>query len=605
MSEVPMPLPEDDLPPPDAFEAELVAYLDGELEPAAARKVEARLAADDAARTKADELKKTFDLLDYLPKSEPSPNFTTRTLEKIPALPATKPAGSQPVARTRTQSQPAPIDSNPNVPTPGASPAARSASRPMELTQRTLPLPIQRRASAAVWAAMVLVAVSACGAIGYFAALMFHAPRSTSDPNALLEELAAADQSVVEHLPLYAAIDDFDYLHELASPDFFGDEPAVAYEWKVPSLEPDKPSAEAFEKLSRAFKALPAARQQALRDLHKQLFAQEAVARERLFRVLEAHAIWLERLSDAERKGVFAAATSRYRLDEIRRIRNEQWVESLPVSLRTELHKLPQEQQNDRIQKWKDEEAIHRAEWAFVRQHAPDILDNKAPWPFDNTMRQKEVIEFMRVSFRPDDDKKCRFTANELGLYKASLSAAEKVGGWLAWGAYGKVSYDLTRKYDKYLLPEAATGEPITTYSQLGPTVARLFDKDKGPGHSATNSLVGKWPDFALAVHDFAMNKKGEKIPLGALGPAKPADFKEPLKSFVTKDLYSTLNPMEKKDILALEGHWPKYPQELVRLARQHDLCVPGMMLPGPPKHWDQIYGFGFGFGRTPFGPKP
>ena len=76
----------DDGPAPDAFEAELVAYLDGELDSAAAGRVEARLATDPAARTRASELKKSFDMLDYLPRPEPSPTFTTRTLDKLPVL---------------------------------------------------------------------------------------------------------------------------------------------------------------------------------------------------------------------------------------------------------------------------------------------------------------------------------------------------------------------------------------------------------------------------------------------------------------------------------------------------------------------------------------
>src|SRR5262245_30216124 len=100
MSDQPFPMPDDDAPAADPFEADLVAYLDGELDPLAARKVEERLASDPAARQKAAALKKTFDLLDYLPKPEPSPTFTTRTLDKIPALKSgSVPArsGSQPV----------------------------------------------------------------------------------------------------------------------------------------------------------------------------------------------------------------------------------------------------------------------------------------------------------------------------------------------------------------------------------------------------------------------------------------------------------------------------------------------------------------------------
>src|SRR5262249_39026234 len=94
----PTPVPDDD-PPPDPFEADLVAYLDGELDPADARRVEARLATDPEARAKATALKKTFDLLDYLPRPEPSPDFTTRTLHKLPAASgaaAPGQAGAQP-----------------------------------------------------------------------------------------------------------------------------------------------------------------------------------------------------------------------------------------------------------------------------------------------------------------------------------------------------------------------------------------------------------------------------------------------------------------------------------------------------------------------------
>src|SRR5687768_7586709 len=75
-----------DDPTPDPFESELVAYLDGELDPEAAREVEARLATDPAARARAAELKKSFELLDFLPRPEPSPNFTSRTLDKLPTV---------------------------------------------------------------------------------------------------------------------------------------------------------------------------------------------------------------------------------------------------------------------------------------------------------------------------------------------------------------------------------------------------------------------------------------------------------------------------------------------------------------------------------------
>ena len=72
---------------PSAFNekerADLVAYLDGELEGEPARALEQKLALDPDARAEADGLKRTWDLLDFLPKSEPSPDFTHRTMDRL------------------------------------------------------------------------------------------------------------------------------------------------------------------------------------------------------------------------------------------------------------------------------------------------------------------------------------------------------------------------------------------------------------------------------------------------------------------------------------------------------------------------------------------
>ena len=62
---------------------DLVAYLDGELDEERSRALEARLSLDPAARAEAESLRKTWELLDYLPRAEPSASFTNRTLEKL------------------------------------------------------------------------------------------------------------------------------------------------------------------------------------------------------------------------------------------------------------------------------------------------------------------------------------------------------------------------------------------------------------------------------------------------------------------------------------------------------------------------------------------
>jgi anti-sigma factor RsiW len=63
--------------------ATLVAYLDGELNEEASQEFEARLSREPALRAEADALKKTWEMLDYLPRPEPSGSFTHRTLERL------------------------------------------------------------------------------------------------------------------------------------------------------------------------------------------------------------------------------------------------------------------------------------------------------------------------------------------------------------------------------------------------------------------------------------------------------------------------------------------------------------------------------------------
>jgi hypothetical protein len=63
--------------------ADLVAYLDGELASDDARALEAKLHLNPSARAEADALRRTWELLDFLPRSQPSTTFTHRTLQRV------------------------------------------------------------------------------------------------------------------------------------------------------------------------------------------------------------------------------------------------------------------------------------------------------------------------------------------------------------------------------------------------------------------------------------------------------------------------------------------------------------------------------------------
>jgi anti-sigma factor RsiW len=67
----------------DNERADLVAFLDGEMDEESAQAFEARLSREPELRAEADALKRTWELLDYLPRPEPSGGFTHRTLERL------------------------------------------------------------------------------------------------------------------------------------------------------------------------------------------------------------------------------------------------------------------------------------------------------------------------------------------------------------------------------------------------------------------------------------------------------------------------------------------------------------------------------------------
>src|SRR5262245_59380298 len=62
---------------------DLVAYLDGEMTDQQARDIENKLGLDPTVRAEAETLKRTWDLLDHLPKPEASANFTNKTLDRL------------------------------------------------------------------------------------------------------------------------------------------------------------------------------------------------------------------------------------------------------------------------------------------------------------------------------------------------------------------------------------------------------------------------------------------------------------------------------------------------------------------------------------------
>jgi hypothetical protein len=263
---------------------------------------------------------------------------------------------------------------------------------------------------------------------------------------------------------------------------------------------------------------------------------------------------------------------------------------------RKKLTSLPAAQQAELIRQWQTEEASRRTEWAFVRKHAAAIAADQIPWPFDDPTRRKDVIEFMRVTFHLDDPKHCRLSPTDLARYNGALTQATEKGGWWPWHTYGRVVYELTmlpsplRKYE--LLPEPAELRlRHVDFSDL--PQAYVAHANQKRMKDKLTPLVGKWPEFALELHnDLRMRKFAFTMP--PLGPARVSEFKEPVRAFWEKELAPKLSSGEKAMLHTQEGRWPEYSRYFVFLARVHDLIIPDTMLPGSPAKWDSWYNPGY-----------
>ncbi len=75
--------PEEKAPHNPTMADELVAYLDGELDPESNRIVERRLSQDPEYREHLRELEQTWDLLDHLPEAEVDDAFTQSTIAMV------------------------------------------------------------------------------------------------------------------------------------------------------------------------------------------------------------------------------------------------------------------------------------------------------------------------------------------------------------------------------------------------------------------------------------------------------------------------------------------------------------------------------------------
>jgi hypothetical protein len=121
-----------------------------------------------------------------------------------------------------------------------------------------------------------------------------------------------------------------------------------------------------YERMLRdldAFQSLPADQQERMRQLDKQLSAQNAAINKKLMKVLERYVNWLEKLPETDRKFIEDASNSKERLQRIRQVREKQWIQTLPKAVREEIMHAKGAERQALIKKYRQEEKKRRQEW--------------------------------------------------------------------------------------------------------------------------------------------------------------------------------------------------------------------------------------------------
>ena len=511
---------------PAPSDDDLVAYLDGELDDATARQVEEKVTADAATRTKVQSLRKTYDLLDFLPKPEPSANFATKTVTQIQNLPS----HSSDVSTVR-----------------------RANSK---------------------WVGMSL---AACAAIAVGIAIGILARPSAPVAEPLTPDLLP----VLARLPFYTGVDDLEFLRKLDSPDLFGNDPDDVTPAPV---RLDRPLAvEDQAKRFAQFQSLPPKRRHEIAALDHDFRELSEAERERLGGVLEDFSVWLDRLPDLLRKEILSAPSRDERLVAVETVLVKERIETLPAEKRQKLKLITDANEKASLLKgWFDAEQEQRQEWHLAARQWQTIKDGKRPWPFTEESLRTEIEQFVKSVFRSESNVS-RLTTDESRRLDFIRKETERDR---AWFQYGAVLLELADRHPS--LPEPKSGPTVTQLDQLPKVIQTELLRKPVVMQNRLRPNVGKWPDFALAIN--AENRIQKLGTLPPHGPSRPGEFREPVERFLTDALQPKLTPIQILELKRLEGRWPEYPRKMLELAKTHDLSVPGVTLPGSPRFWQQYY---------------
>jgi hypothetical protein len=253
-------------------------------------------------------------------------------------------------------------------------------------------------------------------------------------------------------------------------------------------------------------------------------------------------------------------------LQLIKQIRNREWILRQPRAVQEELKRLQPVEQAARVAQLRKSEAESRNHWELAMLYA----DQFAKFRNQPAKLSDDLRLFIKDSLEP------------------MLSAEEKKQLADTKDKWPLFEMKLVELVDRH--PTKLPGTGVKTSKDLPVRLVAAYPRlENNPPERMLNN-EGRWPEYALAVAAFinAPNRPPGKAlnPPVELGTCKPADFSEPVRNFIRNELERVLTTTERTALHNDEGKWPDFPRTLVRVAKAHNLPIPGMGLPGPRDLW-------------------
>src|SRR5262245_13838348 len=178
------------------------------------------------------------------------------------------------------------------------------------------------------------------------------------------------------------------------------EDPQAVEEQNRQLLERWRDDPEHYARLKRdgkAFAQMPPERQDRLRQLDRDLHAEDSATQTRLWAALDRYLTWLEKLPQDNRAWIEAAPDATERLERVKVIRDRQWVARLPQKTQDELASMPVEKRPERVAELRRQERQRRLGW-FWASHDLDEPALKRARPTRLAEFPPEVQFYYRAS---------------------------------------------------------------------------------------------------------------------------------------------------------------------------------------------------------------